>query len=298
MRETKKKVQVAAAALFAAFAAVAADNAKISFAQARGNINGAIADRSVMMSTMKSLSAADQVSFLAAVNSAIAKSPGSKEDRSAKFLKANTAALKAAKDGKGNMKALLAEVFATASVNSLCAISEYFAKNLFNRSADPSKTYTDESFAKIASAALKAVSERCEGVDNSSVRITFAVLMFMRASGGSSDELKDELVMFVPQADRKASSEEWIPSALGEDGKDKTYEPMLAVADSDSEPDLKVVLRLTGIQQHDAVIGSLSDGAVAGAGSFSQQIASPQAPSETGSDMSEPHPLPYQGQKF
>lgn len=296
----KKKMLLVAAAAVVACVAIAAEQTKIPLSQARGRINDAIADQSVMASTMKSLSSADQVAFLAAVNAAIVKSPGSKESRSAAFLKANAAALKAAKGGKGDMKALLAEVFATASVSSLCGISEYFAEKLFNRSADPSRTYSDEDFAKIASATLKEVSDRCESADNSSVRITFCVLMFMRAAGVYGDELKDDLVLFIPSTDRAAASDEWIPAAFeGSDG-DKSYEPMLAAADSESEPDLDVVLRLTGMQQHDAVLGALSDGATSGASGFSPQIASPQTPLDSGTELVEPvpHPQPYQGQKF
>lgn len=290
-----KKILLALIAAVVAGVSVAADGAKISLSEARGKINSAIVDQAVMASTIKSLAPADQTAFLAAVNAAIAKSPGSKESRSVMFLKANTAALKASKAGSGNMKAMLAEVFATASVDALCVINEYFASKLFNKSADPTKTYSDEDFLKIALMASKVVAERCEKGDDASVRTAFCLLMFARASGDPSEEMIQKLVTILPEEDRKVATEEWLPYALGLDGRKKSYEPMLGAADSDMEPDVEVVLRLTALHHHDSFLAMLSDTAAIGAEIFNEKIIAPMVPAE-GDDMSEPQP--YQGQAF
>ena len=176
------------------------------------------------------------------------------------FLKANAAALKAAKGGKGNMKALLAEVYASASVLSLAAINEKFAEDLFNRSADPNKSYTDEQYTDIAVETLKAIVRRCDSADSSSVRDTFGLLMLVRASNGTPDTLTDRLLQEIPEEDRKAAQEEWIPAALGRDGHEKSYEQILSAADAEAEPNLDIIIKIYGPQQIDTLVADLVEG--------------------------------------
>ena len=187
------------------------------------------------------------------------------------FLTANSAALKAAKGGKGDMKALLAEVCASASVLSLTAINEKFAENLFNRAADPGKTYTDEQYTDIAVKALKAIVRRCDSADSSSVRCAFGLLMLVRASNGTPATLTDRLLQELPEEDRKAAQEEWIPAALGRDGREKSYEPMLSAAEAEAEPNLEVVIKIYGQQQIDSLLGDI----VAGTQTMQALIAEP-----------------------
>ena len=178
----------------------------------------------------------------------------------AMFLKANSAALKAAKGGKGDMKALLAEVYASASVLSLTAINEKFAEDLFNRAADPGKTYTDDQYTDIAVEALKAIVRRCDSADSSSVRDAFGLLMLVRASNGTPDTLTDRLLQELPEEDRKAAQEEWIPAALGRDGREKSYEPMLSAAEAEAEPNLDIIIKIYGPQQIDSLLGDIVEG--------------------------------------
>lgn len=305
----KNKIRLSASCILVAFAVCAAESKNMSLSQARGKIGEAIANQAVMAETVKSLSAEDQVSFLSAVNAAIAKNPGSKEEKAALFLKSNVAALKAAKGSKGNMKSLLAEVFATVETYALCAISEYFGDKLFNKAADPTKTFSDEAFAKIARSTIDAVAKRCANLDDGSVRTAFCIIMFMRASGGTSEELMNSLLSALPASDREKASKEWLPSALGIGGKEKTYEPMLAESDSESQPDIDIVIQLSSIQKHELVLSSLASGALSGAEGISTQAVSFQTPLEVGQDISEPRPyreadqdisepMPYQGQRF
>ena len=113
-----------------------AQDKTMSSADARGKIGDIISDPASMTSVMKQLAAADQASFLADVNAAISKMPGSPEEKTSKFVAVNSAALKGAQ--KGNLTTLVAEVFATVPPESLTAINEQFAAGMFNRAADPS----------------------------------------------------------------------------------------------------------------------------------------------------------------
>ena len=235
---------------------VVAQDKAISSAAARGKIGDIIKDPSSMTSVMKQLAASDQASFLADVNAAISKMPGSPEEKTSKFLEVNSAALKGAQ--KGNLTKLLAEVFATVPPESLTAINESFAAGMFNRASDPSKTYTDEDYTKIAKDVLAAVQDRNATADNSGVRNTFAILMLIRASNGSPADLRDTLVGELRNEEtRSLAQNEWISPALGQ-GQDKTYDPMLGAADAGSQPNLDVVLAVSHTAAGDALAADLA----------------------------------------
>ena len=234
----KKLLMVITMAMASALVAQAQDKT-MSSADARGKIGDIISNPSAMTSVMKQLAAADQASFLADVNAAISKMPGSPEEKTSKFVEVNSAALKGAQ--KGNLTALVAEVFATVPPESLTAINEQFASGMFNRSADPSKTYTDE-YKKTSLALLDKVQERNATVDNAGVRNTFAILMLLRASNGTPADLRDTLVGALKDEEtRNLAQNEWISPALGQ-GQEKTYDPMLGAADAGSQPNLDMVL--------------------------------------------------------
>ena len=216
--------------------ALVAQDKTMSSADARGKIGDIISNPSTMTSVMKQLAAADQASFLADVNAAISKMPGSPEEKTSKFVEVNSAAQ------KGNLTALVAEVFATVPPESLTAINEQFASGMFNRSADPSRTYTDDEYKKTSLALLDKVQERNATVDNAGVRNTFAILMLIRASNGTPADLRDTLVGALKDEEtRNLAQNEWISPALGQ-GQEKTYDPMLGAADAGSQPNLDMVL--------------------------------------------------------
>ena len=238
---------------------LAADKTQISLADARGKIDKAIESPEVMKEIMKRLTAEDQKKFLADVNKAIGDMPASIEEKTAKFLNINHAALVSAQ--KGNTTALLAEVFATVPPEALTVISERFASDLVNRAANPNVTYTDEQFAKLATETMKAINERTEETDNGSTRSTFAILMFMRGSnesGDALDKLQEQLIDTLKHDDAKElAKEEWIPSALGKDGRTAGYEPILASANAGSRPDLAFVLVIAGPQYFESILADI-----------------------------------------
>ena len=234
----------------------AAGKAQMALAEARGKIDQVIESPELMKEIMKQLSAEDQKQFLADVNKAISDMPASVEEKTAKFLNINHAALTAAQ--KGNTVALLAEVFATVPPESLTVLNERFAQDLMNRAANPNVTYTDEQYTKIATEAMKAINERTEETDNGSTRSAFAILMFLRASnmaGDSLDKLQDALVDTLKHDDAKElAKDEWIPAALGKDGREQGYEPILASADAGSRPDFAYVLVIAGPQYLESIL--------------------------------------------
>lgn len=269
----------------------------LSLSDARAKIGDMIANPSVLTSTIKQLSAADQKLLLADVNEAVAKMPDSAEAKSAKFLDVNRAALKGAK--KGTVADLLAEVFATASLEALTVINEVFAADLFNRDANPDVKYTDEQFVKIAKSAMEKIAARNSNVDNGAVRTGFAALMFIRASNGSPADLADTLAAYLPEDTREIAKREWFPSALAK-GDEKSYDPMLGTTDAGALPNEMVVLRLAAAQEHGAL---LSDMAVAAFGNAETYMGAPYGSDRGGIGagldnglyrVPHPHPYPYQ----
>ena len=157
------------------------------------------------------------------------------------------------------MTTLVAEVFATVPPESLTVISERFAIDLFNRDAGGAGKYTDQQFTQIATETMKAVNERTAETDNGSARSAFAIIMFVRASNTSIPDLANALIDTLPHDDAKEMAKsEWIPSALGQDGRTQGYEPLLASADAGRRPDPEQVLVIAGPQHLVSVLADLT----------------------------------------
>ncbi len=238
-----KKIMVV---LVAALASVAFAK-DMSIEEARANIGECITNMSQLTETMKSLSAEDQKRFLSDINEAISRMPGSNEAKAAAFLNANRAAFKGAK--KGNLSTLIAETFATVPVESLTFLNERFAADLFNRSADPSLSYTDEQFSKIAKELTAKIGTRLARVDNGPERQAFAVLMLVRASNGSPAGLQDELVKTLPPP-ACDSAGDWINDALS-----GSYDKFLDAAGAGMYPNYREAMVYSGAQLPESMLG-------------------------------------------
>lgn len=229
----------------------------LALSDARGRIAEAIGNPSQLTETISKLSADDQKAYLAEVNNVISKRAGSPEKKAATYLDANRAAMKGAKPR--NLRNLLAETFATVPPEALTVINERFASELFNRAADPAQTFTDDQFKKIATGAMKVIKERNLGNEAAGVRNTFAILMFLRASNGTPEDLRQTLLALLPDDEtRTLAKMEWIPAAMGE-GQDKTYDPMLAAADSGKQPNEILVQRISGPTNLQALLADLGN---------------------------------------
>lgn len=244
----------------------------LTLAEARGKIGECISDPKVMTATMKELSPADQTAFVAEVNSAIAGMPGSTETMVATALNVNRAAMVGA--AKGNVSALLAEVYATVPAEALPAITESFAKDLFNRSADSTVTYTDEQFEKITKTIMNKVAERLASVDGGDARAVCAAAMMVKAAGDNpSSAIVDAAVAALPEAAQENAKKQ-IAVMTGADAQQGAYEEVVEAANADNSiPQFDVVLRLSGPQQLDSLLSSINAGMPEQVG-YAEQIIS------------------------
>ena len=239
--------------------AVAALGATALFAEMprsewRAKVGECALDSAVLKGTMAQLSSADKAAFLAEVNAAISKMPGSAEAKAAKFLAANRAAVAAA--GAADRGAVLAEVYASVPAESLTIINEEFAKSEFSRPA----TMTDAEYTNIVAATMQTIVRRTASAESGAVRAGFAGLMFIRAAGESAEAAAtDVVVASLPQESREAANGSWFPSALGRNGT-ATYDPMLASAQAGEEPSHNVVLKIAQMQIVDSMLGDLQRG--------------------------------------
>ena len=242
MKRTLMVLGVAAAVLTSQN--VLAQGETIPLAEARAQIGAIVEDPASMTGVMRQLSPEDQLSLLSDVNSAIASMPGSSEEKVAKFLNVNRAALKGS--AKGNLANLVAEVFATVPPEALTVINERFAADVFNRSADPSRTYTDDEILNISTNLMAKIESRTAGTDDAAVRNTFAIAMLVKASNGSPSNLSEALVSMLPEGnERDLAKNEWLPAALSEPAD---YESMLAYAGDGRQPSPEVAQLLAGPQ--------------------------------------------------
>ncbi len=245
----KKLIMMVTVALAAA---VFAQEKTMSLADARGKIGDVVANPASMTEVIQQLSADDQKAYVAAVNEAISKMPGSANEKTAKYLAVNEAALKGAK--KGNLTALVAEVFATVPTESLTVLNERFAKDLFSRSADPSKVYTDEQLLTISRNVMSAVRERTASSDDAEARNTFAILMMVRASEGTPANLKETLLDELKDDATRDRADKGIAAAMAEN---KSYDKILDGTNAGDEPSAEIVLQLAGPQLQVALLSDL-----------------------------------------
>lgn len=223
-----KKLALMALAVMAIGGAIAQE---VALATARSQITQAVDSADVMAQLMQGLSAQDQVKFLSEVNAAIEKMPASNNEKAAKYLAVNKAALQNAK--KGNLATLMAEMFATLPPEHLTILNERVASDLLKRT--PGR-YTDEQYVDISKTSLATIRDRLRTANNPEVRETFAILMFVNASNGTPADLANTLAADMPHAEAKEMAmKEWLPSALGVN-QAKTYDPLLGAADAGEQP--------------------------------------------------------------
>lgn len=246
------------AVCFATFVAGVALSAGLSLSDARSQISVCIKDPAKMKQVIKGLSPADQVTFLAEVNEAISKMPGSNESKAASYLLANRAAVTAA--SAGNKTAMIAETFATVPPEVLPVINERFAADLLNIDADPTTRYTNEQFTRIADSIMKAVNERCASAENGVIRSAFAVIMMINACNDTIPGLAEHLIQTLPASVQTVARTEWIPSATGK-GQPKSYEPILGSGDNIGDMLLNsAVISQVGPQLLESMLGDVIEG--------------------------------------
>ena len=211
-------------------------------ASAQGNWQSQVAkasqDAAVLQQTMRGLTAAEQLSFVKAVNAAIASKPGSAEEKADQFVNAARAAVQAASDE--NKAAVIAEVFATVPPEGLTAVNEALSKDIKASGGDQ---------ATLANKVMDAVVSRCKTADNAGARETLAALAFIR----NDQKLADSLVAKLDSGTQEIAKNEWIQPALS-----GNYDPILGATNADQAPDLANVNSLAVADSATAaILGSI-----------------------------------------
>ena len=252
-----KRGILVAAAVVAAGIAVAQNG---SIVDARKQIVESISNPATMTENVKSLSAEDQRQYLADVVSAIAKMPGSQEEKAASYVSVCRAALKGS--AKGNLPSMIAEVFATVPPEYLPVVSESLGGDMLNRAANPSVTYTDDKYLDIATNVMAVVNARVASEDAADVRSAFAALAFVRGSNSAGENIVSAMVASLPESARDTAAKEWFPAALAE-GESKSYDSMLVAASADDVPPeviTAMLMRVDGAQNREALLADIVGG--------------------------------------
>ena len=251
------------------FAAVAvAVSAQMPRSEWHAKVGECALDPVVLKATISNLSSADKTAFLAEVNAAISKMPGSPEAKAAQFLAINRAAVAGA--GSADRMAVLAEVFASVPPESLAIVNEEFAKNEFARP----DTMSDEQFKRIVSVAMEKIAQRCASAESGAVRSGFAGLMFIRAADGAADATQAAVVSALPAEAQIEARNSWFPAALGKD-QSQSYDPMLAAAQAGEEPDHSSVISIYSGQIVDSMLADLQVGMLPAGKADGSRIGSP-----------------------
>ena len=183
----------------------------------------------------KGLSAEERIDFVRSMNAMLLNFPAATEkSRIETTYRLNRDFILSAP--AVDRRRVLAEVYATVPEYALPALTDGLSSKVFNRASMGFKK-DDDSFQSFALSAMLGIYRRCRS-DNSLVisnqrRIAFAVVMFLKASEGIPEDLLDQLIAFVPDTVRGVARDEWIPKAMGEDGKKPSYEPMLQASTND-----------------------------------------------------------------
>ena len=242
-----KKILMAMVAVAGAFLL----SAEMPRSEWHAKVGDCAQDPNMLKETISQLSSADKTAFLAEVNAAIDKMPGSTDVKAAKFLAANRAAVAGA--GAADRADVLAEVYATVPPEALTIINEEFAKNEFARPA----TMTEDDFTNVVAQTMTKINQRTASAESGAVRAAFAGLMFIRAAGGSAGVTTDVVVSSLPSDVQGDARNSWFPSALAEN---PSYDPILAPAQAGDEPNLQVVLDISPSQRVDSMLGDLQAG--------------------------------------
>ena len=208
-------------------------------------------DPVVLKATISKLSSADKTAFLAEVNAAISKMPGSPEAKAAQFLAINRAAVAGA--GSADRMAVLAEVFATVPPESLAIINEEFAKNEFARP----DTMSSEQYKRIISGAMEKIVQRCASAESGAVRSGFAGLMFIRAAGDAAESVQAAVIAAMPSESQLEARNTWFPAALGKDQSAASYDSMLGTAQADEEADHHLTVSIYSQQIVESMLSDL-----------------------------------------
>ena len=218
---------------------------------------GAATEKGSFGTAFQDLARDDQVEFVRAVNESMRNYKASTpEKRLLTIYAVNRDAVRAAPAAE--RKAVIAEVFATAPMDALPMITDRFAAELFTRKA-AGFSEKDDSFTEFAAATLMRVRTRMRSLSVDELpgaRTTFAVIMVLKASEGKPADLRESVLFYIPTGSYEIARKEWIPAALGEDGKPVSYQPILEAGYKGEEPAHVNELVMAPVQELNRLVGS------------------------------------------
>lgn len=201
------------------------------------------AEKGAFGTAFQDLAGDDQARFVATVNLSMAKQDEPLDEKSIITLyRVNRDAVKASPPI--DQKKVLAAVFSTAPKECLPYFTDHLAEDLFTRKAAGFNP-DDDSFTEFASAALLRISRALHVLqprEFPGVRSAFAVIMFIKASEGKPDDLRELFMLYVLSGSHEITRKKWFPAAFGDDNQAPTYKPMLEAMEKGEEPDHKLPL--------------------------------------------------------
>ncbi len=270
-----KRMMIGLLAVMTVFGA----QAETTLAEARSQIGEVLSNPSLMTAIVKQLPPEMQTNYLASVNAAIEKLPGSNVERAAKFANINIAAAKGASGSKnGGVINMVAESFATVPLAALTTVSEAFAEAF--SVAKSEKTYTEEQLTNMFTPMMEKMLARNQSADHTAERNTLGLVMILNATGNKSPALSDSLMSMFPNDENKFAIEnEWLPAAMG---PNPNYDPILGAGQVTEElPSPTMVLQISGPQAPSVLLADLTAGgnsmemSMAASGLVDQAIPNP-----------------------
>lgn len=205
--------------------------------------------KSAFGTAFQDLAGDDQARFVSTVNLSMAKQDEPLDEKSIITLyRVNRDAVKASPPI--DRKKVLAAVFATAPKECLPYFTDHLAEDLFTRKAAGFNP-DDDSFMEFASAALLRISRVLHVMqprELPGMRSAFAVIMFIKASEGKPDDLREVFMLYVLSGSHEITRKKWFPAVFGDDNQVPTYKPMLEAMEKGEEPDHKLPLPIASPQ--------------------------------------------------
>lgn len=194
-------------------------------------------ERGAFGTAFQDLAGDDQANFVATVNRSMTNRDEPLDDKSILTLyRVNRDAVKAS--SAADRKTVLAAVFATAPLQCLPYFADHLAADLFTRKAAGFRD-DDDSFVEFASAALMRISLKLNTIpieDRPGARSAFAVIMFLKASEGKPEDLREAFMMYVRSGSHAIARKTWFPAAFGDDNQPPSYQPILDAKEKGEEP--------------------------------------------------------------
>ena len=193
-------------------------------------------DKAVLKTTLAQIESNDCLEFTRRVLRAVTKMPLGQDEKAARYIESSILCFANAKEGA--KLDVVAETIALAPVAYLPGLVKEMSKGF-----DPKASgMTNEQYKEYAEKGVEICFKRNAHVDDTTVRNTFAILLFTR-SAQSVPGLQDALLAKLPDDRSRGLAAKWLADAARDD-----YAAVLASADVQVEPPMPAI-NLVGLAQ-------------------------------------------------